>query len=73
MTRSTRRPMSSSAADASLRTLALTLSGFVVFYFGSQAVTAEDAHLWHWGLALVGVVAGWLVSTLIQRLRSGSQ
>ena len=65
--------MSSSAADASLRTWVLILSGFVAFYFGSQAVTAEDAHLWHWGLALVCGVAGWLVSAIIQRLRSGSE
>jgi len=73
MTRSTRRPTGSSAVDASLQTWVLILSGFLVFYFGSQAVTAEDAHLWHWGLALLGGVAGWFVSTLIQRLRSGSQ
>jgi hypothetical protein len=61
--------MSSSAADASVQTWVLILSGFLVFKFGSMAVTAEDAHLWHWGLALVGGVTGWLVSAIIQRLR----
>ena len=65
--------MSSSAADASVQTGVLILSGFLVFKFGSMAVTAEDAHLWHWGLALVCGVAGWLVSAIIQRLRSGSE
>jgi hypothetical protein len=70
MTRSTRRPMSSSPADASVQTWVLILSGFLVFKFGSMAVTAEDAHLWHWGLAVVGGVVGWCVSIIIQRLRS---
>lgn len=59
--------------DASLRPWVLILSGFVVFYFGSQAMTAEDAHLWHWGLALVGGVAGWLLGAVIKRSRKDSQ
>ena len=70
MTRSTRRPLSSSAADATFRTWILIISGFLVFKLGSMAFMADDPHLWHWGLAVGGGVTGWCVSSIIQRLRS---
>jgi hypothetical protein len=31
---------------------------------------ADDPHFWHWGLAVVGGVAGWFMSIIIQRSRS---
>jgi hypothetical protein len=71
VTRSIRRPMSSSAADASFRRWILIPSGFLVFKFGSMIFMADDPHFWHWGLAVVGGVVGWCVSLIIQQLRSG--
>ena len=71
MTQSTRRPISSSAGDASFRTWILIISGFLVFKLGGMAFMADDPHLWHWGLAVVGGVVGWCVSLIIQQLRSG--
>ena len=73
MTRSIKHSTRSSAADASFLTWILVISGFIVFYFGSQVLTAEDAHLWHWGAAFVGGMVGWLAGTAIARLRSGNR
>ncbi len=73
MTRSIKHSTRSPAADASFLTWILVISGFIVFYFGSQVLTPEDAHLWHWGSAFAGGVLGWLVGTAIARLRRGSQ
>ena len=70
MTRSPRRPLSSSAADATFRTWILIISGFFVFKLGSMAFMADEAHLWHWGLAVGGGVVGWCVSSIVQWLLS---
>lgn len=69
MTRSVKHSAKSSAADVSLRTWILVISGFILFYLGSQFVTPQDAHFLHWGAAFVGGMAGWLVGTGIARLR----
>ena len=50
-------------------TLALIAFGLTIFCIASQAVTAEDAHLIHWGAAAVGGGAGWLIGVLIEHVR----
>ncbi len=72
MSRSTRATSRRGAGGMSLLTLGLLMGGFLVFYFGGQAFTPEDAHLIHWGLAGGGAVLGWLIGTLADRLRSDS-
>jgi uncharacterized membrane protein AbrB (regulator of aidB expression) len=44
--------------------------GALIFYFASQAFTPEDAHLTHWGLAVVGGFLGWAIGTVADRLGS---
>ncbi len=73
MTRSIKHSTGSSAADASLRTWILVITGFIVFYLGSQFVTPEDAHLWHWGAAFAGGGVGWSVGTAIARWRAAGR
>ncbi len=74
MTRLARSQNKDSAGDLTLLTVALIGFGFIAFYFGSQMVTAEDAHLIHWGSAFGGAVAGWLIGLIAEKIRhSGSQ
>lgn len=56
----------------SLLTLGLVSGGFLIFYLGSQAFTAEDAHLLHWGLAAAGGFLGWVIGSIADRLRTST-
>ncbi len=69
MTRLAKSHKKEAGVDLTLLTFALICAGFLLFYFGSQAVTPEDAHLIHWGSAAVGAAAGWLIGLLIGRIR----
>ncbi len=69
MTRLRKRAGGQAAQGLTPLTMLLIACGFVVFYLGSQAVTSADAHLLHWGLAAVGSGLGWIVGTVIKRLR----
>lgn len=69
MTRLKKRAGGQAVQGLTPLTMLLIASGFVIFYFGSQAVTSADAHLLHWGLAAAGGGLGWLVGTLAERLR----
>ncbi len=70
MTRQVKGHNRGAANDLGILTLGLAAFGFILFYFGSQAVTPEDAHLIHWGSAAVGLIAGWLIGLLFERVRS---
>jgi hypothetical protein len=69
MTRLAKSHKQQASTDLTLLTFALICAGFIVFYFGSQAVTLEDAHLIHWGSAAVGAAVGWLIGLLVGRVR----
>ncbi len=67
MSRLARRHNRRVGIDMTLLTIALVGFGFILFYFGSQVITAEDAHLAHWGSAAAGAVIGWLAARLVDR------
>jgi hypothetical protein len=69
MTRLAKSHRKQAANDLTILTLAMIAFGFIIFYFASQAVTTEDAHLLHWGSAAVGGIAGWLIGHIIERVR----
>lgn len=69
MTRLRKRARGEAVEGLTPLTMLLIACGFVIFYFGSQAVTSEDAHLLHWGLAAAGGGLGWIVGTVIKRLQ----
>jgi hypothetical protein len=69
MTRLAKSHKKQAASELTFLTFALIGFGFIAFYFGSQAVTPEDAHLIHWGSAAAGAVAGWLIGQVIERVR----
>ncbi len=58
-----------SGNDPVILTLTLVGSGFVLFYYVSQAATPADAHLIHWGAAALGAILGWLVGLFVERVR----
>ena len=53
-------------------TFILLTMGALIFYFASQAFTPENAHLTHWGLAVVGGFLGWAIGTVADRYGSRS-
>jgi uncharacterized membrane protein AbrB (regulator of aidB expression) len=56
-----------SGSSLTFPTFILITMGALVFYFASQAVTPEYAHLTHWGLAVLGGFLGWVIGTVADR------
>ena len=69
MTRLARSHKKQASSGLTILTLGLIVLGLTIFYIASQAVTAEGAHLIHWGAAAAGGVAGWLIGLLVERVR----
>jgi hypothetical protein len=69
MTKLAKSHKQQAGVDLTILTFAFICGGFIMFYFGSQAVTPEDAHLIHWGSAALGAAVGWLIGLLVGRVR----
>jgi hypothetical protein len=69
MTRLAKSHKKQASNGLTILTLAMIALGLTIFYIASQAVTAEGAHLIHWGAAAAGGGAGWLIGVLIEHVR----